>query len=69
MYVFPQNSGYSAVHTINLSSVKTSNFIQFTRPNKELTYNESMEKYENYFFKLYILWHICMSMYAIIFQW
>ena len=37
--------------------------------NPVLTYNISTEKYENYFFKIYIFWHTCMWMYSLIVQW
>jgi len=40
------------VHIISHSSVKTSNFIHFTKPSDILTCNVSIEKYENDFFKI-----------------
>jgi hypothetical protein len=54
---------YSAVHVINLSSVKTSYFIQFTKPREVLTYNISIENCENYFFNIYIGTHVCGCMF------
>jgi hypothetical protein len=47
MYSFSQNIAYSAVRIRNLSSVKTSDAIQFAKPNMVLSYNVFMEKYEN----------------------
>jgi len=54
---------------MNLSTVKTSSFTQFTKPS-DITYSVSIEKYENYLFKIYIYIyrHIFMWMYVVIFQ-
>ena len=53
---------------MNLSTLKTSSFTQFIKPSDVLTYSVSIEKYENYFFKLNIFCHICTWMYVVIFQ-
>ena len=57
---------YSAVYIMNLSTVRISSFNHFTKASDILASSISTEKYENYFFKIYIFWHTCMWMYVVI---